>query len=498
VSPTNPLTPTDRARHAPEDRPDELPTDPTGDHGPGAAPPGGRSRSDWASGALSLLGLALSAAVGFMVSGDTLWGLLPIALYAVLSLLGMDLVLATIVSLASGLLIEQSSPGEVGLLLGESTSDLVTQIGIIIMLGAGVGEVLRVTGVAENIVVGILRLTGEKSQRTVQLGIMLSCLVLVTSLGTLAGALAIAAPVLIPVAARVGFTRSATAAAMFIGGCAGLALAPFAGSNVAIMEAADVGYLTYLQFGAAPLAVVSLVVALFVVPLVQRRTVGTGDEYDAEESGSTAGELPARASVATATFVVVLLASVLYAAVTKADTTFPLLALPVIGFCVGVAARIPVIGILQHFYRGARQLLPVFFLFWLLAALFLIVDAMGPFNVVLDRFGPQLSTASGLAFVVLIGLLGWVGIPGATAAQVVLIDKVFGSIAAALGIPAGVWVIALLWGSKADTYGPFPNGNMVGAMGLAHSTNLRSLLGVGWIILVPACLVYVAIAALTL
>ena len=450
---------------------------------------------------LVLLGLALSAVVGAIVSGDTLWGLLPIVLYAVLSLLGMDLVLATIVSLASGLLIVQSSPGEAGLLLGASTSELVTQIGIIIMLGAGVGEVLRVTGVAENIVVGILRLTGENSQRTVQIGIMLSCLVLVISLGTLAGALAIAAPVLIPVAARVGFTRSATAAAMFLGGCAGLALAPFAGSNVAIMDAASVGYLTYLKWGAGPLALVSLAVALFIVPFVQRRTEGTGDDYDESEAGaagSSAGDIPRHATAATVTFVVVLLATVVYAAATKADTTFPLLALPVVGLCVGVAARLPKTEILTHFYRGARQMIPVFFLFWLLAALFLVVDQMGPFNVVLDRFGPELGSASGLTFVVLIGLLGWVGIPGATAAQVVLIDKVFGSLAAAVGIPAGVWVIALLWGSKADTYGPFPNGNMIGVMGLARSTNLRSLLVVGWMVLVPACLMYVVIAIVAL
>jgi hypothetical protein len=165
---------------------------------------------------------------------------------------------------------------------------------------------------------------------------------------------------------------------------------------------------------------------------------------------------------------------------------------------VGVAARLPKTEILTHFYRGARQMIPVFFLFWLLAALFLVVDQMGPFNVVLDRFGPELGSASGLTFVVLIGLLGWVGIPGATAAQVVLIDKVFGSLAAAVGIPAGVWVIALLWGSKADTYGPFPNGNMIGVMGLARSTNLRSLLVVGWMVLVPACLMYVVIAIVAL
>jgi ascorbate-specific PTS system EIIC-type component UlaA len=36
---------------------------------------------------------------------------------------------------------------------------------------------------------------------------------------------------------------------------------------------------------------------------------------------------------------------------------------------------------------------------------------------------------------------------------------------------------------------------MVGAMGLARSTNLRSLLLTGWLVLIPASLMYVAILA---
>ena len=50
----------------------------------------------------------------------------------------------------------------------------------------------------------------------------------------------------------MGFTRTATASTIFIGGCAGLALAPFAGSNVAIMNAAEVGYMEYVLYGPVP------------------------------------------------------------------------------------------------------------------------------------------------------------------------------------------------------------------------------------------------------
>ncbi|MHA6618602.1 Na+/H+ antiporter NhaC family protein [Pseudonocardia sp. DLS-67] len=444
---------------------------------------------------IAVAGLVVCAIAGAVADAPTLWGVLPIAMYAVLCLLGMDLVIATVVSLVGGVLIARMTPADFGDLLGESMGDLVTTIGVIIMLGAGVGEVLRVTGVAHTIVHWVLRMAGQRSQRAVLLGVMLSCLVLVTSLGTLAGALAISAPILLPVAARVGFTRSATAAMMFVGGCAGLALAPFAGSNVAIMEAADVGYLTYLQYGAAPLAVLSLLVAMIVVPWIQRRSARTDDFYTDSDLETDEVEVPAGAGRATAVFLVLLLATVAYATITAAGTSFPLLALPLLGIATGVAARLPATHIARHLYRGAARLVSIFLLFWLLAALFLVIDGLKPFDVVLQIFGPQLQNSSGLGFAVAIALLGWVGVPGATAAQVVLLDQVFGGLATTVGLGAGAWVVVLLWASKADTYGPFPNANMVGAMGLARSTNLRSLLLTGWMVLIPASLMYVAILA---
>jgi hypothetical protein len=188
---------------------------------------------------------------------------------------------------------------------------------------------------------------------------------------------------------------------------------------------------------------------------------------------------------------VLLVATVVYATVTEAGTSFPLLALPLLGIATAAAARLGVADTARHLYRGAARLVSIFLLFWLLAALFAIIDQLKPYDIVLAQFGPQLQNASGLGFAVAIGLLGWVGVPGATAAQVVLLDQVFGDLATTVGLGAGAWVIVLLWASKADTYGPFPNANMIGAMGLARSTDLRSLLLTGWLVLIPACVMYV-------
>ncbi|MFJ7078904.1 permease [Streptomyces sp. NPDC098781] len=438
-------------------------------------------------------GLLLSAVLGPLTDVPTLWGLVPIVLYALLALLGMDILVATIVAVFSGLLIMMPSPAHVGEMLGTSLGEQITIIGLIIMLGAGVGEVLRTTGIAATIVRGVMRCVGEHSRTATTFGVMMSCLILVASLGTLAGALAIAAPLLLPILARIGFTRSAGAAMMFVGGAAGLALAPFAGSNIAIMDAAQVGYFQYLVYGAGPLAVLSVIVGLLVVPWMQRRTEGTGDTYDPESFDPACQETNRHSLRATVAFVITLLVCVVYAVVSEAGTTFPLLALPLMGLVAGVAGGMSPTETITKMFGGAAQLVSVFLLFWLLAALFAVIDALAPFQVILDTYGDNLGGLSPFLFAIVIALLGWVGVPGATAAQVVLLDKVFGTLAASVGVGPGAWVVVLLFASKADTYGPFPNANMVGAMGLARSDRLNNMILTGLALLLPSCLMYTGI-----
>lgn len=477
-------------------------------HNDTATPAGPRTRKPWqAPGNLIRVGiaaagvvlaLAVSPAVRAAAGADgsdpaALWGLLPIGLYAVLAISGMSILASTLVALASALVLDLPSLPEAGEVLLGSITNQVTIIGLIIALGAGVGGVLRETGVAQMIVAGVLRLVGQRGPRTVAVGIMLACLVLVASLGTLAGALAIAAPLLIPVAARLGYTRIATATLMFVGGCAGLALAPFAGSNVAIMQAADVGYGAYVLVGAGPLALITLVIGMLWVPVVQRRSAKRGDFYTAEEAADTSMPITGSTRNATIVFLALLVVLVAFAIATGVGLIFPLIALPLLAIATGIAARLPLRGWCAAMGRGMWSMAGVFALFWLLAVLFLIIDRLQPFTTVLALLGPQLQSSSPFVFTLIVALIGWVGVPGATAAQVVLIDRVFGPLAGEIGVGAGSWVVVLLFSSKADTYGPFPNPNMVSTMGLARSKNLRTMLLTGWVLLVPAALMYLVI-----
>lgn len=448
-----------------------------------------------ANGVLVVGFLVLSVVAAFLAEPPTWWGLLPIAGFIVLTVSGVEFLLASVISLVGALIVLHPGPAELADIAGETALDQITMIGVIIMLAGGLGEVLRRVGVAEVLVGAVLRIFGDSNRMAVMTGIMASSLVLVAGLGTLAGALAVAAPIFIPVAARLGATRSATAAAMFIGGCAGLALAPFAGSNIVIMSSADVSYLQYLLYGAGPLAVMSVLLSFLVVPFIQRRTEGRpGEEYSAADSDRADDVRRNRSVPAALTFASLLVMSVAMSVIASdLGIYLPMIALAVMSLVVGTVGGLGSFPLLRAVFDGCRRQFSFFLIFLALAALFIVINDLEAFTVVLDTFGGDLQSMAPLAFAVVIALLGWVGVPGATAAQVVLLDKLFGPIAAALGIGSAAWVVVLLFASKADTYGPFPNGNMVGVMGLARSTNLKNMLITGWLVLLPVCVVYLLI-----
>lgn len=441
-------------------------------------------------------GLIVSLVVGVTVETSTLWGFAPIVLYGLLAALGMPILRATVVSVVSGLLILLPGARTALDMAGEAATDQVTVIGVVILLGGALAEILRATGAAATIVTAAMRFVGTSNTTAVAAGIMVTCLLLVGALGTLAGALAVAVPVLLPIAARAGLTRSATASAIFIGGCAGFAVAPFASGNIAIMGAADIGYLGYLLHGGGPLAVVSLVVGMLVVPWMQRRTRDLDDLYAPEELVATPTDDDAptdrRARRAAVAFTVTL-AAVLVATLTTAGIVLPIVALPLMAVATALGGGMSPRAFAASAVRGASALAWLFVLFFLLAVLFTAIARINPFSVVLGSYGTDIAHLSPFLLAMTVALIGWVGIPGASAAQVVLVDKVFGELAAAAGIGAGVWVVVLLFSSKADTYGPLPNVNMLGVMGLCRSANVRNILITGWAVLVPAVILYTAL-----
>ncbi|GAB2827301.1 Na+/H+ antiporter NhaC family protein [Actinocorallia aurea] len=446
---------------------------------------------------VSVVLLVVSFAAGLTAEAPTSWGLLPIGVYAALAIGGLNLVASTAVALLSGLLLAQLSLVDTATALGSAFGDSVFFIGVLCALGSGLGEVLRRTGGAALIVRRVLRLFPGDGLLAIALGLMTAALVLVFSLGTLAGALAVIAPLAVPVAARAGLTRSTAATALFLGAAGGLAVAPFSPANIAIFDATGLSYPRFLLVCGLPLAILSYAVAVLVLPRIQRSSGRDGgDAYDAEHGPGEADDLPATAGRAAVAFSAALAVAVVAASVTRAGALFPIAALPIMTIVTVVAARVPAREGLAAFWDGFRRMLGVVALFWMLAVLFDLITVLDPYAILMDELSGHLNGLSAYAFALVVALLGWVAVPGATAAQIVLIHQIFGPLGEAVGLSSSAWAVVFMWGSKADTYGPFPNPNQVVALGVAQATRLRTLLLVGWAVLIPGAVMYAAILTL--
>ncbi|NED98480.1 gluconate:proton symporter [Phytoactinopolyspora alkaliphila] len=449
--------------------------------------------------ATGLLVAALFAAVVVNATSDQLgwWGLLPILVYVVLVLLEVNVVLATGAAVVVGFVLTSQGPLEIGTMMSESLGSFIAVIGLIIMLGAGLGRIAADTGAAQTLVRMLLHRIGVDSPVRIQIGIMLASTVLVGALGTLAGANAILAPIVIPVAAAVARSRPSVAAMLHAGGAAGLVTGPFTPPVVTITGAAGISYLEYLITAGLPMAVVVWVTGFFMARYIQRRTEGA-EQYTEQDVAElqTADAVPTgREKRAAVAFIGTIVAMAVLGVILEAGFAYAIVVMIVTAIVTALAGGMRPADALASFYAGAAALLWLFFLFWLFNPLLVMMEESGAYEAMLDTLRPALESAGPWPFLMLALVVGWVGIAGAAVAQVVLINELLWPIAAVLGIPPTAWAAALLGGSQIDWFGPFPNADMIGQMGLARSSNLKMMLFNGWAIMSATLVLFAVLFA---
>jgi len=442
----------------------------------------GRSARDkWALG-IFVVGLVLALYAQFTATPPTLWGLLPIVLYSVLVLLAIDVVLATLAAFLSAVLLTGVGIKPLADTLAQSLGSFIAVVGLIIIMGAGLGQVAKETGAAEYLVRTVLYRIGLRTRTRVQVGVMLASTILVGALGTLAGANAILAPIVIPIVAAVGFTPPALAAMLHAGGAPGLFIGPFTPPVVTLTGAAKIGYVPYLLAAGIPMALVTWGTGFLMARWIQRQTEGV-QAYEESDLIKEEHALGPEARQAMWAFVATMVVMLAYGIYIKAGFSYALLVMLVTAFTTGLVGRLSPTRILQAIYAGASRLIWLFLLFWLFNPILTLVDQTKAYQALLDAGKPVLSVVSGYGFSLFAALIGWVGVSGAAVAQVVLMNQVFGPIVQQLGLSASAWVAVLLVSSQLDWFGPFPNADMIGQMGLARSKDLRRMLYNGWAIM---------------
>ncbi|MEA4951652.1 MAG: Na+/H+ antiporter NhaC family protein [Aminivibrio sp.] len=432
------------------------------------------------------------------MENSVLLGLVPLGIYIIFCFTRYGQIVAVSLGILAASLIGGHSLMDVAAGIRGGLGSFLGYIGLIILLGAGLGEVLKRTQVVNDLVSMVTGKLNVNSQKRAFFVVMFCSVIIVSLLGTMAGGNAILAPILIPIVASVRITPNTMGVLFHGAGATGLFLGPFTPPVVALMEFTGLSYPQYLVNAGIPISVIMWIVTFFWAGYVQRVT--EGKKHYSEEEVTAAGKIEwtptATVRRATIVFLVSMISLVGYGIAIEGGSTFVLAIMLGTALLTGFAARLNMTEIVDTIFEGSKRLIWLFFFFVLLDPFVNFMSDAGTFEALATLLKPYVENGGPVAFLAFSTLVGVFGIPGAAVAQAEVINKMFLPLAQTLNIPMTIWVVVLLVGSQMTSFA-IPEGDMQGQMGLAQSDDLKAMLCNGWIIVVFT-VIYVIVRAMML
>ena len=417
--------------------------------------------------------------------GFNIWwgliGLIPLLLYIVLVLREMDPLPATVICVILGAVINAKSLVAVGTDLSKAMGSFLGLVGLIIMLGRGLGEVLSETKVAHTLVYKIIYGIGVNTQKKALLGIMMATMVIVGLLGTMAGGVAIIAPIVNPIAAAVGLTPATVAVLYQSVGEEALTLGPFTPPVVTLIGLTKLDYGTMLLTAALPIAFVTLLVTWFMVQRIQRSTAEKMPEGMAVGKEIEAFHPTTHSRRATTTFIVLFAALIAYGIYVKAATPFVISVMLILSFVVGMVGGMKFDSVCKAIVKGMAGNVGLYLLFILLELFINYVELAGGFHALTYLMMPLINIGGKVAVVIAGGAIGAFGISGAVVAELVTLNKMFASLLKEYNVSMIAWTVALIVATRVTNF-IIPGSNMVAMMGFAQSNNLKAMMRNGYVV----------------
>lgn len=424
-------------------------------------------------------------------------GLLPLIIYIILSFREKsNPVVNVAICVLVGAIIVKQPIFQLGAVIANAMGSFLALIGFIIILGSGLGAVLNKAGVAENLVHLLMDKIGINTERKAIIGTMVTSALLVTLLGTMAGANAIIAPIVIPLIATIGITPS-TLGLIFQGaGQTGLFLGPFSPPMVTLMELTGLSYGKILLYAGLPVSICMWVVTYFMAKRVQKKTFGKYSFDIVDKDINKEYVATTQTKRASAAFLITFLLLVIYGISTKGGASYAVLIMITVAIVTGIAGGLKIGDIVDTFLGGMTKLIWLFVMFILFEPFLVFVEQSGAFDALFDLLKPLISNSGQGIFALVTSIIGIFGISGAAVAQSILMEGLFGAMARELGVHMGLWAAVLLIGSQITSFA-YPGGDMLGAMGLAQSKDIKSMLKLGYAI-IAVLLVLVVVLSLIL
>ena len=414
-----------------------------------------------------------------------LWGLIPLVIYLVFCFTRHGQIVAVSLGILAAAILGGHGIMDVASGIRDGLGSFLGYIGLIILLGAGLGEVLKRTRVVNDLVAMVTGKLSVNSQGRAFFVVMLCSVIIVSLLGTMAGGNAILAPILIPIVASVRVTPNTMGVLFHGAGATGLFLGPFTPPVVALMEFTGLSYPQYLINAGIPISIIMWIVTFFWARYIQKKTEGTKHYSEEEMTAGKGAEWTPTPTVRRATLVFIVSMAVLvgYGIAIEGGSTFVLAVMLGTALLTGFAGGLKVTEIVDTISEGSKRLIWLFFFFVLLDPFVNFMTSAGTFEALATLLKPYVEQSGPVAFLAFSTLVGVFGIPGAAVAQAEVINKMFLPLATSLNIPMTIWAAVLLVGSQMTSFA-IPEGDMQGQMGLAQSDDLKAMLCNGWIIVV--------------
>ena len=430
------------------------------------------------------------------IAGDVnIWmgllALLPLVVYIVLVFRDADPIPVTIICLVVGMLVTGVGPIGLGNAIVKAMGSFLAVIGLIIMLGRGLGEVMTETKVSHTLVYKIIYGIGINSQKKAMVGIGISCFVLIALLGTMAGGTAILAPIVIPIAASVGLSRSTVGTIFDAMGEEALIVGPFTPPVVTLMSLTGLTYVSVVFGVALPFVVATFIITWFNIQKVQKKTATTTpyDNHDKVEAFTPTKE----SKRATTIFISLFILAIVYGFFKSAGTSFIVIIMLTLAFATGFAGGLNMKKICSLIVKGMAGNVNLFFLFVLLDPFLGFVESGGGFKTLAVLMQPIVDLGGKAGLVITGGLIGAFGISGAAVAQLKVMDSMFGELVKQQGVSMYAWAAALIVGSRVTSL-IYPGPNMFGATGFALSSDIKEVLRNGWLVSAAHCIILLLFA----
>ncbi len=409
-------------------------------------------------------------------------GILPLVVYIILAFnKKIHAMLNVIICILIGMFLTQTNPLTFGSILLDSLGSFLGRVGLIIMMGSGLGLVLKESGIAENMVYIIVRKIGVNTMKKAVLASMLSSMVMVLLLSTLTGGNAVIAPILIPLVASVGMTPSTLAIIMQTAGVTGLFISPFSPPMVTIIELTGMTYGQVLLHASLPICIPMWIICYWNAMRVNKRLHGVYDYPEGTALDITDYKATPEVKRATNLFVVVVLAIVIYGIITNAGMNNAITVI-IGGFlAASFGANFTVKKAIDTFMEGCGQYIWVFILFLLFNPFLNLIAMSGAYDAFVELLTPLINSTGKVGLSMLTTIMGVYGIQGAAVAQAVMIDQVFRPLVDNIGLSMNVWALVILVGSQMTSFA-YPGLDMIAAVGTARSDDMKTHIKHGVII----------------